>query len=344
MISIIMPIYNSEKYLENAIRSVLSQTYKDFELILVNDGSHDGSWEICQKYAEADKRIRTVNKQNGGICSARNAGLQIARGEYVAFIDNDDLFTESLLEDNYKVAAQYNADMVRFGVWGLNSEEDLSRVAEAKTIVNSEVIEFDCMEVRKSYYPFRQKYLKNVWNGLYKRSVIEENKLWFRELYKYGFEDWMFNVEFFFCAKGIVYNPQNYYIHFARLNYSTSLNYNFNRVESFMDGAQRELALCGSSNISEVDTAKVLSFYVTMILRELWGKDRNLSYKEKKALIASLGYEKHLGYFRKFKLAFLKVEKKSSILTWLYLKKSYALQLLFVQMWKQKCRLCKSYF
>lgn len=344
MISIIMPIYNSEKYLENAIKSVLSQTYEDFELILVNDGSKDGSWDICQKYAETDKRILTINKQNGGICSARNAGLEIAKGEYITFIDNDDLFTENLLEDNYKLAVKYNADLVRFGVWGLNSEEDLIKVTEAKSASNNDVTEFDCIEAGKGYYSFRQKYLKNVWNGLYKRIVIEENNIKFNEYYKYGFEDWMFNIEFFFCAKKIIYNPQNYYIHFARLNYSTSLSYHFNRVESFMDGAERELVLCRDNSISEVDTAKVLSFYVTMILRELWGKDRCLSFKAKKELIGSLGYEKHLDYFKRFKPVFLKEEKRSSILTWLYLRKSYRMQLLFVKLWKMNCRLKKSYF
>lgn len=344
MISIIMPIYNSEKYLENAIKSVLAQTYKEFELILVNDGSRDGSWDICQKYAETDKRIRTINKQNGGICSARNAGLQIAKGEYIGFIDNDDLFTESLLEDNYKLAVKYNADLVRFGMWGLNSEDDLIKVKEAKPISGNDVIWFDCIEARKSYYSFRQKYLKNVWNGLYKRTVINENNIKFNEFYRYGFEDWMFNVEFFFGAQKVIYNPQNYYIHFARLNYSTSLSYNFNRVESFMDGAQRELALCRDNCISVLDTAKMLSFYVTMILRELWGKDDCLSFKEKKELIASLGYEQHLDYFKRFRPIFLKEEKRVSILTYLYLHKRYRIQWFVVKLWKLKCRLRKRYF
>ena len=84
-ISIIVPVYNSEKYLEECIKSILNQTFADFELILIDDGSHDSSGLICDKYAEKDKRIIVVHQENKGICGARNAGLDIARGKYIGF-------------------------------------------------------------------------------------------------------------------------------------------------------------------------------------------------------------------------------------------------------------------
>ena len=88
-ISIIMPVYNSEKYIEKTINSILSQSYSNFELLLIDDGSKDESGMICDKYAAKDERVRVVHKKNEGICATRNVGLSMARGEYIAFCDND---------------------------------------------------------------------------------------------------------------------------------------------------------------------------------------------------------------------------------------------------------------
>ena len=90
MISIIVPIYNVELYLEKCIESIINQTYKDIEVILINDGSTDKSGIICDKYAKIDDRIIVLHKENGGVSSARNKGLDIAKGDYIAFVDPDD--------------------------------------------------------------------------------------------------------------------------------------------------------------------------------------------------------------------------------------------------------------
>lgn len=89
-ISIIVPIYNCEKYLEQCIGSLVKQTYSDIEIILVNDGSTDSSLSICKKYSETDDRIQVINKKNGGVSSARNVGIKVSTGEYVIFVDADD--------------------------------------------------------------------------------------------------------------------------------------------------------------------------------------------------------------------------------------------------------------
>ena len=110
-ISIIVPVYNSEKYLPETAQSILKQSFSDFELILVDDGSKDGSGKICDQLAAKDTRIKVIHKTNGGICSARNAGLKEAAGEYIAFCDNDDIYLPGLLEDNYALAKKYDADV-----------------------------------------------------------------------------------------------------------------------------------------------------------------------------------------------------------------------------------------
>lgn len=100
-ISIIVPVYNVEEYLENCINSILNQTFKDFELILVNDGSTDNSLKICKYYKNIDNRIGIINKENGGLSSARNAGLDIAKGEYIGFVDSDDYIHPQMYEVLY---------------------------------------------------------------------------------------------------------------------------------------------------------------------------------------------------------------------------------------------------
>ena len=113
-VSIIMPVYNSEKFLKKAVDSVLNQKFEDFELILVDDGSPDASGSICDEFAEKDSRVKVIHKKNGGICSARNAGLKIAKGEYVGFCDNDDLYLPDLIEDNYRLAKENDVDLMRY--------------------------------------------------------------------------------------------------------------------------------------------------------------------------------------------------------------------------------------
>lgn len=113
-VSVIMPVYNSGEYLQTAVDSILSQSLKDIELILVDDGSTDGSSEKCEEYAKKDKRVVVIHQRNGGICNARNAALKIARGEYIGFSDHDDEYLPGLLEDNYKLCITQNLDFVKF--------------------------------------------------------------------------------------------------------------------------------------------------------------------------------------------------------------------------------------
>ena len=110
-ISVIVPVYNAEKTLRRCVDSILAQTFEDFELILINDGSKDQSGDICDEYAAKDSRVKTIHKTNGGVSSARNAGLRIAQGEYIAFIDSDDY-----IDNDYLLGFKhYDADLIISG-------------------------------------------------------------------------------------------------------------------------------------------------------------------------------------------------------------------------------------
>lgn len=109
-ISIIVPVYNAEKHLEDAIKSVLEQTYSEFELIAVNDGSTDRSLEILQQFT--DQRVRIINKENTGVSDARNAAIKAAKGEFVCFLDADDYYSPHYIQRMYETAMANDADMV----------------------------------------------------------------------------------------------------------------------------------------------------------------------------------------------------------------------------------------
>ena len=110
--SVVVPVYNVEQYLKECVDSILSQTFKDFELILVNDGSKDSSPAICDEYAKKDDRIKVIHKPNGGLSDARNVGTAAAKGEYVIYIDSDDYVTTDMYQKMYQKAISGNFDMV----------------------------------------------------------------------------------------------------------------------------------------------------------------------------------------------------------------------------------------
>ncbi len=135
MFSVIVPIYKVEKYLRRCVDSILAQTYKDFEVLLIDDGSPDGCPQICDEYARLDPRVRVIHKPNGGLISARNAGIQAARGDYICYVDADDWAKENMLQFIHEKLSQSPVplDMVLFAahnVYEDHMEETINMVPE----------------------------------------------------------------------------------------------------------------------------------------------------------------------------------------------------------------------
>lgn len=116
MVSIIVPIYNVEQYISKCIESILAQTYRDFELILVDDGSTDMCGKICDEYAKQDSRVHVIHQENKGVSAARNAGISLAKGEYIMFVDSDDFITENMLEKMHDCIAESGSDIAICGI------------------------------------------------------------------------------------------------------------------------------------------------------------------------------------------------------------------------------------
>lgn len=174
-ISIIVPIFNTESFLKKCIDSIISQTYNKFELILVNDGSTDRSGVICDDYAKKDQRIHVIHKTNGGASSARNAGIEYARGDYISFVDSDDYIHRNTYEILYTNAKKYDADIVCCNY--LNIDEGKYNIySEFKGAYTIQL--FNNIEALNKMYLTKETYINSVvpWNKLYNRMLFNNIK------------------------------------------------------------------------------------------------------------------------------------------------------------------------
>lgn len=179
-VSVIIPVYNAEKYLEQCVGSVMNQTLKDIEIICVDDGSPDNSLEVLKKLQSQDDRVKIISQPNGGAGAARNNGLRNATGEYLSFLDADDFFEPDMLEEAVAAADKYKADFVVF-----NSDQyhmDKEKFVEVPWVLRTADI--------PPYMPFSYRQLTDnvfktfvgwAWDKLYRRSFVMEHDIWYQE-------------------------------------------------------------------------------------------------------------------------------------------------------------------
>lgn len=190
LVSIIVPVYNAEKYLNRCVDSILNQDYPNFELLLMDDGSQDGSKEICDNYAWKDTRVRVVHKPNSGVSDTRNQALDLAKGEYIQFLDSDDWVVPEATRLLVRSMEQYQCDMVIADFYRVSGE----RLAQKGDIEEDKVMnrqEFAaCMIENPADF-----YYGVLWNKLYRREIIESNKIRMDASISWC-EDFLFNLEY----------------------------------------------------------------------------------------------------------------------------------------------------
>lgn len=191
-VSVIVPVYQVEAYLPRCIDSILAQTFRDFELILVDDGTRDRCPAIMEAYAQRDARIRQVHKENGGLSSARNAGLDVARGELIAFVDADDYVAPDLLADAVAAADETGAELVIFNYRLVDEQGE----HEAYLDMADEVIDLNRLGLASYFYRYWMPYRhgQEAWCRLYRRSLIEEKGLRFAPNSEIFAEDTLFSA------------------------------------------------------------------------------------------------------------------------------------------------------
>ena len=208
-ISIIVPIYNVEKYLVDCIESIINQTYKDLEIILVDDGSKDNCGEIADDYAQKDSRIKVIHKENGGLSDARNKGMEIATGEYLMFADSDDFLMSNACEVLVKEIEDKSADYV-IGNY-INCYED-GKLWE-RPVFNTEKFKAFKLDIKDYFDSF---FIMNsgIWNKIFRREFIEKLGLKF----EIGLpaEDAIFTTYCFIKAQSVYYIPNKVYVYRQR--------------------------------------------------------------------------------------------------------------------------------
>lgn len=217
-ISVIVPIYKVEDYLHRCVDSIINQTYTNLEIILVDDGSPDNCPMICDEYAKKDSRIRVVHKKNGGLSDARNAGLDIATGEYIMFIDSDDFVDIEMMESMMKNMIDNNVDMVVCNIKYVYEDREVVKYNQADRILDR--------------YEAMEEYLKDgvvqavAWNKLYKKSLINNMR------YKVGKtnEDEFFTYKVVDKTDKIYYDSKPFYNYIQR-NSSIMGKYSIKRLD-----------------------------------------------------------------------------------------------------------------
>lgn len=203
LVSVIVPVYNVERYLRRCLDSVLEQTLRDIEVVVVDDGSPDGSPAICDEYAPRDPRVKVIHKQNGGLGYARNSGIEVAEGEYIAFLDSDDYLEPHALERLYTLARENDLDVIRA------ARNEFVREGEySHTVADSELQVFEGRDILRQialcYFsqpngnPDRAMNLEgSAWGALYARRLFADEGLRFVSERELVSEDFIFNYE---CA------------------------------------------------------------------------------------------------------------------------------------------------
>lgn len=202
LISIIIPVYGVEKYIAQCLESVINQTYKNLEIIVVNDGTKDKSAEIAKEYAAKDSRIKVYDFKNGGLSVARNRGLEIATGEYISYLDSDDWLDTKMYETLLETAMKNEADMVKCGIIETNgAAEEKITFSDVKIINNEQHRAF------KNY--FKGILWTLAWNGLYKKELAKKVKFPDNVVHEDNYSSGMF----LYLAKKVIAMPfcLNYY-------------------------------------------------------------------------------------------------------------------------------------
>lgn len=276
-ISVIIPVYNIEKHLQRCINSILTQTFTDFEILLIDDGSTDKSGNICDEYANKDNRIKVFHKENGGVSSARNVGLRNALGHWIAFVDSDDFVDPNWLQSFDPYDETYMLKMQ--GYTALNKNIQFKCTLSKEKIIGKKNILNKLIELEKK----QNTVFRVPWSKLYKNKIIKENNINFNESISLG-EDYLFSLYYLLQISSLYITDDikyNYCIENSTLNKKKySFSHNIYTYNEFNIVANKFL-----------ERTKYTTFYSYIISQQLEAllhrvfRLNDCSYEEKKTVI-----------------------------------------------------------
>ena len=297
LVSVIIPVYESEAYLKECVQSVQMQSYKNVEILLIDDGSTDGSSSICNKYKAKDKRIVYYRQENLGICSARNKGISMSKGKYIAFSDHDDEYEPDYIKKQYEVAEEYGADVVKCGV--LFEDIDDNRVLRCTS--------------EKFYKEYRREnivevYFKHsllfggVWNGLYLKKMLISSGVLFDESMKFGQEDFMFNIQLIPYIDNFIAVKEILYKHYKRYGQSTSSKFRIERLDAMIKFYKEEINVLCKDDININTklyynlTSKIIASITSYFRDNCVNDDKNQVINDYKEYLGKLPLDKIYTY------------------------------------------------
>lgn len=282
-VSVVMPVYNAEKYLAKSIDSMLNQTLKEIELILVNDGSRDKSLNICEEYAKRDSRITVINKKNEGACIARNTGIDLAKGKYIQLIDADDYIENNMLEEQYNLAEETNAEVVMCGMkFDIHQKDGQVIISEShykNLVLKSQE------EIKPIFMDLFDNLLFNyTHNKLYNAEFLKKNNLKFIEWLPID-QDTNFNIDVFKNLNKLTISTKSYYHYVKTFEETIVTRYHANKfaVRTFRYDRLKEL-LENWGIYNEENKKKLASMYIHHVIEcfEIYHhKKCDLTTKEK---------------------------------------------------------------
>ncbi len=278
-ISVVVPMYNAEKFVDCIVPCLMNQTQDNIEIILVNDGSKDNTLAKLQEYAQKDDRIRIIDKENGGVSTARNSGMDIAKGEYVWFVDADDFVYPECAETMYKEVE--NRDFLISGWFKSQKRDMVEKNVGRKKVVNERIIANNLLEMKENL-PF-SGWIGVIWRCLFKTSVLKDNNIHFRQI---KHEDTLFLYEYLEYCKSCVKIDYEGYVYMDTPN-SLGSSHKYNVNEQWLELAMAAAKRCVKAyNISEdsewIRTLHVLyNIHCVSFVTTGYHNDSKLSYSKR---------------------------------------------------------------
>ncbi|MDU2673331.1 MAG: glycosyltransferase [Clostridium sp.] len=272
-VSIIVPIYNAEKYMEKCIDSILNQTLNDIEVILVNDGSSDNSATIADNYAKNDLRVRVIHQRNSGPSVARNNGIKLATGKYIGFVDSDDYIENTMYERLFNIANDNQVQVAMCNYREIRTYDNRKEEVKSNLISNKFYSEKDISKDIISTFSKNQNYgFYTLCNKIYLREWLINSEIEIDTNRDHG-EDWWFNInvfsklESFICIEDCLYN----YVHVNKE--SLMIKYRENQFDLFLDGRRKLVSIIpeGFIDYKELNTRFIYEFssYIVRTFKEI---------------------------------------------------------------------------
>ena len=320
MISVIIPVYNAEQYLSKMLDSIIVQSYTEFEIILVNDGSTDNSSAVCHNYADKYDFITVFDNQNKGVSASRNFGLEKAKGEFIWFMDSDDILEKDAFLCAVKAQQKHDADVVIGGMNFCFIEEGKNVL---KAIQEEFLLEGDKLKYKYSEL-FSKNYISSLWNKLIRRSVIVENNIKMNEsLYMY--EDYVFCMDVLLKCEKIVCLKDVFYNYQLRNTTSLSHRYKDNALGMFCIFKEKISEYMKAFNYEDASAEASLNDLLIYFAYECVkneAKHKNCYTKIKKMLCDKTFHSsmlKYKGTTRKYRIVQMMMKNKMAFLLLIYL-------------------------